>query len=642
MNYTSKMIKTYKEKICVLYVFVYSTYSCYKTLINELANDGVNLSKHEINVGFVNSLLEKWLTFSQGLRNANHTKTLGLADIYRSQADLKFQKDYKAEYKKIIAKPPLLEDEEEVSNKEEVTQVKNMMALANDELTVGKIHARNGEWVSITIRKRHIREPIWYLDSGCSRSMTSFKSYLHKYVEQLVIAPNEPDIPYTKDTEGPPDLINTEVTHEQNVQNDQMITQPTNIRSGNDTKILGSITESLVPHVTRCHISNQASPSSHLPWDRWSRDQDIELVNIIGDPGEGMLTKSIDVKLTAASTSERLLCSQWLCPQLRLNILLMLGVVQVLSENYSSIEQVNSIQQLLAYYLINGTEFDIGEIIYSDLVTKLLNKSRLKYVSYPKFISCALQVLLDSDYTKDEKYGALRFQKYSLRRTKDLSPKSHPLRPGTAKTTPRPKGSLGDKDSGGNIPSADMELIHHIVADLSGVGAKYQVDQTQSTRLRYQSLTENKGKPSHEGEMDTQPMVLSTYADVRAFLLFDDKTKKSEEDILGAGKEIDEEPQATSIAETHHQDQTDKLVEAFMSSLNKSSNTISDLDKGLNIITELLKEIKNAVKDDSIIKNKINESTKSFTKFFTNITNLQSSMNTLYAHALKQDEELAA
>ncbi|GJV63192.1 putative ribonuclease H-like domain-containing protein [Tanacetum coccineum] len=33
---------------------------------------------------------------------------------------------------------------------------------------------------------RHIREPIWYLDSGCSRSMTGVKIYLHKYVEQPV------------------------------------------------------------------------------------------------------------------------------------------------------------------------------------------------------------------------------------------------------------------------------------------------------------------------------------------------------------------------------------------------------------------------------------------------------------------------
>ncbi|GKG45905.1 hypothetical protein Tco_0498351, partial [Tanacetum coccineum] len=37
------------------------TYTRYKTLLNKLANDGVNLSKHEINVGFVNNLNEKWL-----------------------------------------------------------------------------------------------------------------------------------------------------------------------------------------------------------------------------------------------------------------------------------------------------------------------------------------------------------------------------------------------------------------------------------------------------------------------------------------------------------------------------------------------------------------------------------------------------
>ncbi|GJS20769.1 hypothetical protein Tco_0449401 [Tanacetum coccineum] len=42
-------------------------------------------------------------------------------------------------------------------------------------------------------------------------------------------------------------------------------------------------------------------------------------------------------------------------------------VVQVLDGNYSSTEQVNSIQQLIAYYLLTGTKVDIGEIIYNDL-----------------------------------------------------------------------------------------------------------------------------------------------------------------------------------------------------------------------------------------------------------------------------------
>ncbi|GJV03736.1 hypothetical protein Tco_1337305 [Tanacetum coccineum] len=302
------------------------TYTFYKTLLNELANDGVNLSKHEINVGFVNSLPEKWLTFSQGLRNANHTQTLDLADIYgrfvyednliqrrysdtkkalittpsstsisttffsnnviqdfqeifddevderfsedylrdldiefherallanskcfikrrnnfssqkenentecftcgkkvillkivflkslnlftnhqysaspqkvfkftpkliqssqslSSQADPKIQKDYKAEYKKMKAKLTLFEaspstsqtpktfqlkntglvtktfdwDKEGVSDDEEVIEVKVLMTLADDELTMGKNHARNIGWIDITMRKVNI------------------------------------------------------------------------------------------------------------------------------------------------------------------------------------------------------------------------------------------------------------------------------------------------------------------------------------------------------------------------------------------------------------------------------------------------------------------------------------------------------
>ncbi|GJT59119.1 retrovirus-related pol polyprotein from transposon TNT 1-94, partial [Tanacetum coccineum] len=41
---------------------------------------------------------------------------------------------------------------------------------------------RRGE--AFQAKKCDIRKPIWYLDSGCSRHMTSVKSYLHKYVEQ--------------------------------------------------------------------------------------------------------------------------------------------------------------------------------------------------------------------------------------------------------------------------------------------------------------------------------------------------------------------------------------------------------------------------------------------------------------------------
>nr|GEV27525.1 retrovirus-related Pol polyprotein from transposon TNT 1-94 [Tanacetum cinerariifolium] len=71
------------------------------------------------------------------------------------------------------------------------------------------------------------------------------------------------------------------------------------------TSVSRPIDEPLVPNVTQSHISNQAFTSSYpAPQDRWSRDQHIELINIIGNLGEGMLTRSMAAKLTATSTSE--------------------------------------------------------------------------------------------------------------------------------------------------------------------------------------------------------------------------------------------------------------------------------------------------------------------------------------------------
>nr|GEY15349.1 hypothetical protein [Tanacetum cinerariifolium] len=49
-------------------------------------------------------------------------------------------------------------DEEEVSNDEEMVQVKVLMALADDALVVGKNHVRNGEWIDIIMRKEQLEE----------------------------------------------------------------------------------------------------------------------------------------------------------------------------------------------------------------------------------------------------------------------------------------------------------------------------------------------------------------------------------------------------------------------------------------------------------------------------------------------------
>ncbi|GJR33523.1 hypothetical protein Tco_1209207 [Tanacetum coccineum] len=44
-------------------------------------------------------------------------------------------------------------NEKEVSNDEEMVQVKVLMALVDDALVVGKNHVRNGEWIDIIMRK---------------------------------------------------------------------------------------------------------------------------------------------------------------------------------------------------------------------------------------------------------------------------------------------------------------------------------------------------------------------------------------------------------------------------------------------------------------------------------------------------------
>ncbi|GKA72518.1 retrovirus-related pol polyprotein from transposon TNT 1-94, partial [Tanacetum coccineum] len=187
--------------------------------------------------------------------------------------------------------------------------------------------------------------------------------------------------------------------------------------------------------------------------------------------------------------------SQWLCLQLKLSMLLLLGVVQVLSRNYSSTKQVNSIHQLLTYSLITRTEVDIGEIIYSDLdpskVTDIeltahmiVVNNRKDSVSPPPLVS-------------------------KLKKGKSQS---------VASTLPKSQGRTG---------------------------AKYQVDETPYTRLRYRSLTKNKGKTSSEVEPDTEPLKLQTYADIQAFLLSDDELDKdsNEEEVLAAGYDMDEDPQ---------------------------------------------------------------------------------------------------
>ncbi|GJR37638.1 hypothetical protein Tco_1213322 [Tanacetum coccineum] len=58
------------------------TFTIYKALMNELVNDGIKLSKLEINTGFINGLPKKWLSFCQSLKNTNHVKDSELGSLF--------------------------------------------------------------------------------------------------------------------------------------------------------------------------------------------------------------------------------------------------------------------------------------------------------------------------------------------------------------------------------------------------------------------------------------------------------------------------------------------------------------------------------------------------------------------------------
>nr|GEV48779.1 hypothetical protein [Tanacetum cinerariifolium] len=95
----------------------------------------------------------------------------------------------------------------------------------------------------------------------------------------------------------------------------------------------------------------------------------------------------------------------------------------------------------------------------------------------------------------------------------------------TGKTKPLPKGPREEKYSERLKPLVDMESQSHFVTALSGTNAKYQ--------------------------LDSQPLVLSTVADVQALLLSDDElVKESKDDVFEAGDEMNEDIQQDDKEET--------------------------------------------------------------------------------------------
>nr|GEU47438.1 hypothetical protein [Tanacetum cinerariifolium] len=211
-------------------------------------------------------------------------------------------------------------------------------------------------------------------------------------------------------------------------------------------------------------------------------------------------------------------------------------------------------------------QVDIEEIIYIDLVTKLLSheaseslpqkRKKPKSKKPPTKTKEApppsqQRVLSNPTQSPRAPYWIPKIQRETYN---SLGLPSMTSNEGTTKTTPRLEGPLGNKDLKGNKPPADMKPINPTVTNPLGTGAEYQVDKTQSTRLRYQTLTENKGKTSSKVELDHETLQLTTVADMQAYLLSKDKLAQEnyEEEVFVIGDDMEKENQVDDEEHLSH------------------------------------------------------------------------------------------
>nr|GEZ54857.1 hypothetical protein [Tanacetum cinerariifolium] len=284
----------------------------------------------------------------------------------------------------------------------------------------------------------------------------------------------------------------------------------------------------------------------------------------------------------------------------------------VLCARYQSnpkISHLIAMKRILSYNNGNYVDHPTPETVKKELGKIAINPSYLDKTPVLKnSFPAAWRILFTFVIQGPEASGALS------KKSKRPKSKKSPIE--TMVTLPKPtEGSEQSHSWGqrlrGNKPPANMKPQNPTYVDLSGTGAKYQEDQTQSSRLRYQSLTRNEGEPLKVRKTFWELVkrwmtILSLLKPNISLLLLLRKTN----------------PLHLLLHTLKHptlilQSQTDKLVEASMCSFEKGSTTINDLYKGLEIITQLLKDITNSVKDDPATNKKIKEAPETLAKIFT-------------------------
>ncbi|GJW71784.1 hypothetical protein Tco_0128701 [Tanacetum coccineum] len=187
---------------------------------------------------------------------------------------------------------------------------------------------------------------------------------------------------------------------------------------------------------------------------------------------------------------------------------------------------------------------------------------------------------------------------------------------GVAKTTLSPEGPRGDKDSEGLKPTADMEPHTNPVANPLGTDAKYHADQTQSARL---SDDEEVFAVGEDMDEDTQ-----VDEEVQSSPLNTDKPELSlvqdtDESTFDSSPELKKYDNILPLTERQL---VKYLRKATMDSLDKTATDRTNLLKALTEVTETLKVMRDAIKDDPTLNKKVIEATEAYTKNLTALTEL--------------------
>ncbi|GJR35554.1 zinc finger, CCHC-type containing protein [Tanacetum coccineum] len=347
------------------------------------------------------------------------------------------------------------------------------------------------------------------------------------------------------------------------------------------------------------------------------------------------------------------------------------SITMVLGGNKSSAGHLNLSQQMIVFSLLAWIKIDKGEIIYNDHVTRLTDIPRKKYVAYLRFISCVLEMLLNTDYIHDKSFGSTPTVLMSTGHVPSpqdteeniqpavMGPPNSPPKEGIRKSKLLPEGTnTGLKDAEGNtqpadkgLPSTPKDVTHQsqslfrgihkskllpegtltdphdprrkiqiigmrlpsLVTDHSITGTKYQVDQTQSTRFEVSYPDQNKDKTSLEVEPDVIPPIQS----LRDFKFLiedseDDLKDLSDGEFFEVGYKMETDLPHFMKEHSHPPSSTDK-----------DRVSIQGIHlKGINTILTNLHTVQEAVKEDPKLNVKVLVATDVCMKNSTSLTKL--------------------